>query len=544
MYRTHNFARLALLSLVWVPTLSGQQSEATPASCASLTKLSLPNATILQADPIAAGAIPAPPNTSPDGAKALQLLPALCRVTAQLTPSPDSDIRMQLWMPATGWNGKFRGQGNGGFAGVIDISRIALAVSHGYASAGTDTGHTGTATDAGWALNHPEKVIDFGYRGIHEMTQASRSIIQAYYGAAPRHSYFSSCSDGGREALMEAQRFPLDYDGIIAGAPAYNWTALITNSVFNSQALTLYPDSYIPPAKLPLISSAVLAACDAKDGVADGILNDPRSCHFKPSTLLCAAAETDKCLNPHQVKALEALYSGVHSADGKQIFPGYLPGAELGSGGWLPWITGPAPNKSLMFAFGQGYFSDIVFEQPAWNYKSLTIDADYKAATAKTAAILNATDPNLKPFIRRGGKLILYHGWNDPAISPLSTIDYFNNLISVTGQSSVDSSVRLFMAPGMQHCGGGPGPDTFGQFGWAPNQGADDPQHDLYLALEQWVEHHAAPEQVIATKFSGDGESRKATITRPLCAYPKAAKYKGSGDTNDAASFTCTTAPQ
>lgn len=542
MHATPKFALLVLLALTSVPTLSSQQSEPAPDSCAALQRLSLPNVKILQADPIAAGAIPALPNTPPAETEALKLLPALCRVVALLTPSPDSDIKMELWMPVTGWNGKFRGQGNGGFAGVIDIPHIALSVSQGYASAGTDTGHTGSATDADWALNHPEKVIDFGYRGVHEMTRTSRSIIQAYYGSAPRHSYFSACSDGGREALMEAQRFPEDYDGILAGAPAYNWTALVTNAVFNSQALTLYPDSYIPPAKLPAISSAVVAACDAKDGITDGILNDPRTCHFKPSTLLCTSAETDKCLNSHQVKALEALYSGAHTADGKQIFPGYLPGAETGSGGWLPWITGPAPNKSLMFAFGHGYFSDIVFQQPEWNYKSATIDADFKAATERTAAALNSTNPNLKPFIQRGGKLILYHGWNDPAISALSTIDYFDKLIAVTGQTTVDSSVRLFMAPGMQHCGGGPGPDSFGQLGWRPELGPDNPQHDLYLALEQWVEKNTAPEQIIATKYSGD--ARKVTMTRPLCAYPKAAKYNGSGDINAAASFTCATAPK
>jgi feruloyl esterase len=385
MQATRNFAFLALVSFLFTLHARGQQSNPTPDSCVTLAKLKLADARILHADHIAAGAFPTLPGLQPAEAQPLKRLPALCRVVAQLTPSSDSDIKMELWMPATGWNGRFRGQGNGAFAGVIDIPEIAVAVSQGYASAGTDTGHAGPGRDSSWALGHPQKVIDFGYRAIHEMTRQSRAIIQAYYGSAPKHSYFASCSDGGREALMEAQRFPEDYDGIIAGAPAYDWTALLTNFVFNSQALTLQPDSYIPPAKIPAISSAVLAACDAQDGVTDGILNDPRACHFKPSTLRCNGAETDKCLNPNQVKALEALYSGAHTADGKQLFPGYLPGAEEGSGGWKPWITGPAPNKSAMFAFGHGYFSDFVFEQPEWNYKSASIDDIFKAANAKNS---------------------------------------------------------------------------------------------------------------------------------------------------------------
>jgi feruloyl esterase len=337
---------------------------------------------------------------------------------------------------------------------------------------------------------------------------------------------------------MEAQRFPEDYDGILAGAPANFWTHLLTKALADAQATTLDPASYIPSSKLPVMARAVNAACDAQDGVADGILNEPNKCHFDPEVLLCKDGDSDKCLTVPQITALKKLYAGPSDAKGRKIFPGYLPGAEEGQGGWGPWITGSAPGKSLLFAFGTGYFSNMVYEKADWNYKDAKIEEAVKAADEKTAKILNATDPDLAAFKARGGRLILYHGWNDPAISALNTINYFESVVSKMGGPETDAFTRLYMAPGVQHCGGGPGPDSFGENGAAEGS---DAQHNMGLALERWVEKGIAPSAIIATKKAGGDSGKSVKMTRPLCPYPQVAKYKGSGDSNDAGNFVCTT---
>jgi hypothetical protein len=296
--------------------------------------------------------------------------------------------------------------------------------------------------------------------------------------------------------------------------------------------------SYIPPAKIPAIASAVNAACDASDGVKDGILDDPRQCNFKPETLLCKAAESDACLTQPQIDSLKTIYAPTLDSAGKELYPGTLPGGERGPGGWSLWLLGTAPDKTLSYAFTTNYFKDMVYGNPQWDYKTFNPAEGLTAAVAKTATALNATNPDLKPFSRRGGKLILYHGWNDPAISPLSTVEYYNEVKQTNPNAA--AFVKLFMVPGMQHCYGGPGPSSFGQFGWRPGTGPDDTHHDIYLALEQWVEKGVAPEQVIAAKIEGDAKTpSKITMTRPLCAYPLVAKYKGTGDTSEAASFAC-----
>ena len=509
----------------------------TQSACERLAQLQVPNATITLAQTTAAGTFSGPPQvfSGRDLSGFYKSLPAFCRVDVTANPTSDSEIKIALWMPLSGWNGKFQGLGNGGFAGLIDYQQIGAAMKLGYAAAATDTGHAGSPIDATWAAGHPEKVIDFGYRGVHEMTRVSKAVIQAFYGNGPKHSYFAGCSDGGREALMEAQRFPEDYDGILAGAPANNWVALLASSVWNTQALTMKPESFIPQSKIPMIAAAVVAACDSLDGVRDGILNDPRKCQFDPATIECkTGGDTEHCLTASQVVALKKLYAGTPDSKGHIIFPGYLPGAETGPGGWGLWITGQAPARGLMALFGTGFFSYFVYEKPNWDYKTFSVATDVKAAEQKTAAALNATDPNLKPFASRGGRLILYHGWDDPAISAKNTVEYFNAVGTKMGRAA-DSFMRLYMAPGVQHCGGGPGPDTFGQgFGAT----AADPRHNMRLALEQWVEGGQAPSTIIASKFPNDDEGH-ASMTRPLCPYPQAAKYKGSGDTNDAANFTC-----
>jgi len=516
------------------------QETATTQKCQRLAKLALAKVEITSAKMVAAGAFAPPKNESPwlrGEPSFYKKLAPFCRVTAVARPGAHSDIKIEVWMPVSGWNGKFQGQGNGGFAGEIDYHLMGIAVRDGYATAGTDTGHTGSGTDARWALGHPEKVADFGYRAIHQMTRVGKATVQAFYGRRPRHSYFASCSNGGRQALMEAQRFPGDYDGVIAGAPANFWTHLLASALYGIQASTLVPASYLPASKLPAIAAAVDAACDRQDGVADGILNDPRQCRFDPAKLVCQDADSDRCLTRAQAKTLKQLYAGAHDSHEREIYPGLLPGAELGEGGWKPWITGDKPGKSLMFDFGNGYFANMVYDNAGWDYKTANLDRAVKAADDKTARVLNATDPNLARFQARGGKLILYHGWNDPAISPLNSINYYQQVLGNMGQESVDSFVRLYMVPGMQHCFGGPGADSFGEPGTTVPK---DPGHDMQLALEEWVEKGVAPGALIATKHVNDEDPAKGVkMTRPLCPFPQAAKYKGAGDPNQASGFEC-----
>jgi len=517
---------VTILIVLAIIDLGPQVSHAAPKTCESLAQTALPNTKITAAQTINAGEFTPPGRTA-----SVKELPGFCRVQATLTPSTDSDIKMEVWLPLNGWNGKYRGQGNGGYAGAIGFDAMAGAIKLGYATAGTDTGHKGS--DASWALGHPEKVIDFGWRAIHEMTLQAKAIIQEFYGEAPKRSYFAACSNGGREALMEAQRFPADYDGIIAGAPANYWTRLLTAGAI-MHAITLKGDGYIPATKLPAINAAVLTACDSKDGVTDGLLNDPRQCQFDPAVLICKGADADSCLTEAQARALKNIYTGVRDG-GNPYFPGYPVGSE--NSGWNAWITGPAPLRSTSFFFGSQYFANMVYGKADWDYRTFNFAEATKLAESKTAAALNAIDPNLAAFKGRGGKLIMYHGWNDPAIPALNTINYFESVMKRMGRRDTDSFLRLFMAPGLGHCGGGPGPNVFGQAGGVM---ADDPEHNIYRALEQWVEKGIAPDRLTAAKYKDDrNPGQGVKMTRPLCAYPKIAKYKSSGDSNDAANFVC-----
>jgi feruloyl esterase len=531
----------SLLAVVFMLLFSSAAACAQDA-CERLTAAKIPNTTITLAQTVTAGTFNGPP--TPKSGSELELfyksLPAFCRVVAESKPTSDSDIKIEVWLPVSGWNGKLLGIGGGGFAGQIDTLQLASSMKAGYTATATDTGHTGSSPlDGGWAMGHPEKIIDYGHRGIHEMTNVAKAVIAAYYSKPPQRSYFAGCSAGGRQGLMEAQRYPEDYDGILAGDPANNFTALLATAAYDTQVLTVDPASFIPPAKIPTIAAAVNAACDEADGVRDGILNDPRQCHFDPATIQCKEENSDKCLTAPQVTALKKLYAGTLDSKGRVVYPGFLPGAEEGQGegpgGWEIWITGPAPVKSFLATFANGFFSNFVFGKPDWDYKTFKVDADLKAANERTAHTLNATDPDLKPFKARGGKLVVYHGWSDPAITPLSPIDYYESVVKKMGQKDVDSFVRLYMVPGMQHCLGGPGTDSFGAF---YDLKFDDPQHSVYASLEQWVEKGTAPSTIIASKFEGQDETH-AKMTRPLCQYPQAAKYKGSGDPNDAVNFEC-----
>lgn len=500
------------------------------ASCESLAQLKMSATTIESAMSVPAGTF------TPPKSAAIAGLPAFCRVTGVIQPSDDSHIRFEVWLPAAGWNGKLQGIGNGGYAGSIDYGAGGLsgAVSRGYAAAATDTGHEGSGVSAAWALGHPEKIIDFGHRAIHETAVKAKAIIREFYEEGPKRAYFSSCSNGGRQALMEAQRYPEDYDGIIAGAPANYWTHLAVGFLWDSLATVSDTKNLITARKMPALQTATLAACDALDGVKDGVIDDPTRCHFDPAKLLCKGPETDACLTAVQVASLQKIYEGPRNSKRESLFPGYMTGGEAGSGGWSAWLTGAAPKTSLQYVFGTQFFSNMVYDNAAWDYKTFEVDAATQAADSKMGPVLNATDPDLSAFQSRGGKLIIYHGWSDAAIAPVNAINYYNAAVAKSGAGEAGKFLRLFMVPGLQHCGGGPGPDTFGQYGAA--QG--DAEHDLARALERWVEQGVAPDKIVATKFK-PGPPPVAIRTRPVCRYPEVAQWKQSGSTDDAANFIC-----
>ena len=504
------------------------------ATCDSLAALKLANTTITSATTIAAGAFTPPAGTpsSPFGSASFKKLPDFCRVEGVLQPSSDSHIEFEVWLPAFKWNGKIQGAGNGGFAGSINYSALADSVLGGYASSSTDTGHKGDGTDARWALGHPEKIVDFGYRAIHETAEKSKAIARAFYGEDVKHTYFSSCSNGGRQALMEAQRFPADYDGIIAGAPAASFTHIIASFTWDLQAAEMDPASYIPASKYAAIEAAVVAACDARDGVKDGVIDDPTKCDFKPATLLCNGPESAACLTQPQITALEKIYAGPRDSHGEQVYPGFLPGGQSGLGGWPLWISGAAPGKSLQYAFATQGGANMIYQNAAWDFRAYNLDHDVKIADDTMGGRLNAVDPNLNALKDRGGKLILYHGWSDSALAPLASVNYYQSVVSKMGQKQAADFVRLYMIPGMQHCGGGPGPDSFGA---TPSSPKEDAQHSMSAALERWVETGVPPDKIIATKYMGKDVVR----TRPLCPYPQVARYSGTGGADDEANFKC-----
>jgi feruloyl esterase len=473
---------------------------AVAASCESLAALALKDATITKTEMIAEGAAP----------KEFGSVPAFCRVAATLKPSADSNIQIEVWLPAVGWNGKYEAVGNAGWSGSISYAAMAEALRRGYATSSTDTGHAGGS--ASFALGHPEKLIDYAYRSEHEMSVKAKTLIAAFYGSGAKRSYWNGCSAGGKQALKEAQRFPEDFDGIIAGAPGNNWTGRAIQSMWIAQAVHKDESSYIPPEKYRLIHAAAVDACDSIDGVKDGILEDPTRCQFDPKVLECKSADNSTCLTIPQVEAARKIYSGaINPRTKRQIFPGLEPGSELG---WAV-LAGTRP-----FAIGDDYFKFVVFKDPGWDYKTLNFDSDVALAEKTDNGLINATDPNLKPYFGHGGKLLQYHGWNDWQISPLNSVHYYQSVLeTLGGASKVEDSYRLFMAPGMGHCGGSEGPNTF----------------DMLGALERWVEKSQPPAQIVASR----GKGGKVDRTRPLCPYPQIAKYKGVGTTDDAVNFTC-----
>ncbi|HEX4322195.1 MAG TPA: tannase/feruloyl esterase family alpha/beta hydrolase [Acidobacteriaceae bacterium] len=498
------------------------------ADCASLKSASLPQTTIALAQPVTTGTLQIPGIDKP-----FTDLPAFCRVTGSFHPSSDSDIHFELWLPDK-WNGRYLGIGNGGFAGSIGYGGLAAYLIRGFAVAGSDAGHNAGGEDAGWALHHPEKIKDFGWRAVHVTADNAKTLISAYYSKPASKAYFDSCSDGGREALMEAQRFPSDYNGILAGAPANNWSRMLASGVDIAHRTLKDPAGHIPAAKLPAIERASLNACDAPSGsldnLKDGLVSDPAHCHFDTSVLLCkAGTDSSDCLTQPQIDSLNAYYSGGKDSHGNSIFPGFVPGDEQG---WSDWIVGTGPGTGSGSHYVESYFRNMITGDAKWDPLTANVDQSLKLSIEKGAPDLDSTNPDLSQFAAHGGKLILYHGWNDPAISPWNTIDYYQSVQKNLGEQKTAAFVRLYMVPGMEHCAGGPGPNLFGQFGLPSTPGAG-----IFDALETWEENGSSPAAITALSFK---EDHSVKATRPICPYPAIAQYKGTGSATEAASFTCT----
>ena len=493
---------------------------AAPRSCESLASLALPHTSVTSATHVAAGAfIPPPPPVSAgrgaapnaDAMQVYQSLPPFCRVIATSRPSSDSEITIEAWLPeAAAWNGKFQAVGNGGWAGVISYGALAAAVQQGYASASTDTGHVGGS--ATFALGHPEKLIDFGYRAVHELAVQGKSITDAYYGSAPKASFWNGCSTGGRQGVTAAMRYPGDFDAIVAGAPSVNQALLHAVRIYINRIVHRSADSYIPADRHQLIHAAALQACDTQDGVKDGVIEAPLRCQFDPKVLECKGGNGTDCLTSAQVQTAKALYSPItHPRTGAVIAPPLLqPGTEL------QWNILAGPEPLSLFA---DFFKYVVFKDPHWDARRFDPKTDIDRVLSNDYDVIGLADPNLKPFFDRGGKLLLYHGWADAQVPAQNTIKYFTDVVRTVGPDAAGKSIQLYMVPGMGHCRGGAGADTF----------------DKMAAIENWVQTGRAPDAIIAAKLVNG----KTVRTRPLCPFGKVARWNGSGSSDDAASFTC-----
>lgn len=491
----------ACLSLLGVLPAFG----ATP--CENLTSLTIADATVTSATSVSAGA---PIPGVGRGRGGTLNLPGFCRVAAVSKPAPDSEIHFEVWLPGVeAWNGKFEGTGNGGYSGALDYAAMQRALANGYATAGSDTGHSGA--DLKFAVGHPSKIDDWGWRAVHVMSEDAKLVIHAAYGRFAEHSYFEGCSTGGHQALMEAQRFPSDYDGIVAGDPGNNRVRLNIGFLWSWLALYKDPAGTLPASKLPLINKAAIAACDAMDGVKDGLISEPLRCKFDPATLLCKGTQTDACLTAPQVSAVQKIYAGAkNQRTGEQLFAGWVRGSELGWGGYFVGHQEPARVD---------FWRYWVFGDPAWDPRSFDFDRDAAWADSSMRAI-NSNSPDLKAFQANNGKLVMYSGWADSVVPPGDVVRYYESAQqSMRGAAKTQEFFRLFMVPGMGHCNGGPGPATFDALG----------------TLDTWVTKGVAPDKMIASHATNGAVDR----TRPLCPYPQVARWKGTGSTDEAGQFTC-----
>jgi feruloyl esterase len=470
-------------------------SAATP--CEALTAKRLDRAVVTSAATVDANAAP------------FYVGRPFCRVQITMTPTEDSDIHAEVWLPIGRWNGKFEAVGNGDAAGVISYDDMAAAVGRGFATSSTDTGHVGNTM--AFALGHHEKYVDFGYRALHEMTVKAKAIVAAYYGEPAREAYWNGCSQGGRQGITEAARYPADYDGVIAGAPAIDDMRLHAARLALNLRVHRSSDSYIPPEKYGLIHRAALEACDPADGVRDGLIADPTRCRFDPARLACKEGDAPTCLTPAQVETARTMYAPLRDAStGRVVSPLLEPGSELGWGR----LAGPEPLRNAVEPFKY-----IVFNDPAWDWHTFHLESDLPRALQADGGVINLTDPDLHAFFARGGRLLMYHGWADPQIPPLDTVDYFNDVLKFSGESVRGRSIQLYMLPGVSHCEGGEGPDRF----------------DAVGALDQWLDTGRAPARIVAAR-----KTRSTVVrSRPLCPYPERAVYVGSGSIDRAENFRC-----
>jgi Tannase and feruloyl esterase len=514
-----------------IPAHAQRQSDA-PVECEKLVGLTFEgNTSITSAVSITSGTLVISPTVT------VEDLPPFCRVQGLSKPTTDSSIFFEVWLPQRDrWNSRFLSTGEGGYAGSPNYSRNGLdgsmdeILKRGYATAGTDTGHkTG---ETWWAVRHPEKAVDYLYRAKHVTTVAAKGIITAYYGRPASYSYFSSCSNGGRQGLIEAQRYPEDFDGLIIGAPWNFQSHSNAGFVWDAQALSA-PGAAIPVGMLPVVNAAVLSACDKNDGLVDGVIANPQTCHFDPSVLACRGEETDRCLTPPQIVALNKIYAGPHNPrTGEQLFPGFAVGSEAG---W----TGMVGNLNAA-GLPNGYFANLTFENPNWDFRTFDFDKDMNIADSKVGKLGNATALDYSAAVKRGVKIIQYHGWTDQTLQPAYSPEYYDQVVRANGGlKATQDFYRLYMVPGMNHCSGGPGAANFGGTGQQipPSR---DATHDIQSALENWVERHMAPNEIVATKYTdAKPTSRAVQYTRPLCVYPAVPQYSGSGDPDNAASFVC-----
>ena len=443
-----------------------------------------------------------------------------CRVLVHLHPTSKSDIRSEFWLPdSSEWNRKFLAVGNGGFGGGLEnTGELYRPLRDGFAGGASDMGHRGTVLSADWAHNRRDLVIDWAYRANHLTAETGKHLVRAYYGKAQDRAYFHGCSDGGREALMEAGRYPGDYDGIVVGAPAAAFTDLMAQFVWNGRAVA---GVGLTQDKLNLISAAVMAQCDGLDSVKDGVLENPQVCHFRAETLACRGGNASTCLTPAQVEAVRKIYDGPKTRSGVQISQGFSVGNEAWPGNWPAWITGPISAN-----LAADFFRWMVYAEKDWTSDRFNLDRDLSAARTRLASLINSDQVDVRPFLARGGKLLMYHGWSDAALPPRNTIKIYERLRRSTPLAS--NRIRLFMAPGMSHCGLGPGPNVF----------------DAVGTLDKWVKSGIAPERIVATKYADDagvrlGKPSDVIRTRPLCPWPKVARWNGKGSSDRAENFTC-----
>ena len=501
-------------------SLTGLLLAASPAAakdCGELVGAALPEGKVISATLVAAGGFqpPASPFGPPPGVagSGFKSLPAFCRIQANLTPTPDSDIKVEVWLPAEGWNGKLVGIGNGVWAGSISYFELGAPLARGYAVTANDTGHVGNGLTADFAVGHPEKLTDFGYRAVHDMTVAAKAALRDYYGDGPKASFWNSCSTGGRQGLMEAYRYPDDYDAISAMAPANPMTDLMTQSLWTGFQAVRAPGAGLSTAKLQALHKAYLAQCDGRDGLTDGIASAPRACRFDPAVIQCKGADAPDCLTAEQVGSMRAIYGGVRDKAGRQVLPGFPPGSEI----QLSLLTSGAEP----FPVANSYMKQLVFAgEPGWSFRDFDYGADTLRARTYGAAILDVPPTGLGRFFARGGKLLLSHGWTDGLIPANNTIAFYQALSRGLPAKQAQSQLRLFMVPGMNHCSGGEGPSSIDTLG----------------AIDQWASGGPAPDRLIARRLPAPD---RPPMSRPLCPFPLVSRYKGSGSTDDEQNFVC-----